>query len=117
MPDLDGGGMPQLGRTFAVPLRAVVAAVLHVHPRHVKLSSANAQTMRFTFDTPAGGFRVGEHLTAVLEMVAEGTTVTLVGGSPERRAQSEATMAAFLADVEQQLQREAGLPAEPDLRS
>ncbi len=107
MDDVDRTDGPNASRGFAVPLRTVMAAVLHLHPRHVKLTSANARTMRFTFSTAADGFHVGEKVTAVLEDVAAGTLVTMVGGSAAPCEAAERTMHHFLDELTAQIERDA----------
>ncbi|WP_235735081.1 hypothetical protein [Nocardioides alcanivorans] len=70
----------EVSRDYSADLRAVMAAMLRSRPRHVRLVSANARSVRCVFSTESDGFHLGQQVTADLAPHEFGTRVRIVSG-------------------------------------
>lgn len=91
-------------RDFAADLRAVMAALLRARPRHVRLVSANAYSVRCVFSTAADGFRVGQPVTAELKSVDSGIRVSIGSGGEALHPRVRDALDRFLDEVDRGLQ-------------
>jgi len=102
------GEVTEVSRDYPADLRAVMGAVLKARPRHVRLVSANARSVRCVFSTEADGFRLGQQVTAVLAPFEEGTTVRIGSGGEVLRPRVQEALSWFLDEVGRVLEEHPG---------